>query len=220
MNRSITFSNTPLNMKKIKLLKELLDNNENINQLKIHTYRNIKENKVKIKDSQKFTSIDELIKYIDEKEIEQLEEIEFNIYYKNKNEARLMYKKYDCVWELSYFNQDFNIDSLILNLKCIMRNDPLKLFRQYRGMIIAFFVGITFVFVLKHESAPDFSVFLFFIITWTIILGDAFFSKNVAYRENKFLTRNRDDIILSTIWYILGVITPYIISFLKNSLSK
>lgn len=216
MNRSIIFSNTALNMNKLKRISEILDNNDNIDKLNIYSSRKIKNNKIRINDSQSFTSVNELINYINESDIEILDDLEINIYYKDKNKAMLKYENFEHRWELSYFNQDSNIDSLIFNLKPLMRNNPLKFFRQYRSLLFSFLCGMWFIILLTIGKAPEPSVSWTFTSVYILLFIDMILVKNVAFRENKFISRNKDNII----FYVLGVITPYAINFVMGLINK
>lgn len=220
MNRSIIFSNTALNINKLKRISEILDNNDSISTLKIYSSRKTKENKIKIIDSQSFNSVDELINYIKENDIGILDDIEININYKNKNQAILKYNNFDHRWELSYNNQDSNIDSLIFNLKPLMRNNPFKFFRQYRGLFVSFLCGMWFVMLLIIGKAPKPSISWTFNLIYILLFIDMFLVKNVSFRENKFISRNKDNIILSLISYVLGVITPYAINLIMEVINK
>jgi len=214
MNRSIIFSNTALSIKKLEKISRLLDINESIQNLDIYSTRYIKENKIKINDSKTFHSIRGLIEYINENDIRIINDIEINIYYKNKNKARLKYENFNHRWELSYYDQDSNVDSLIYNLKPLIRNNPLKFFRQYRMLFLSFLCGMWFIILLTLGKTPPTTVSNVFNSIYIVLFIDIFFVKNVAFREYKFLTKNKDDIILSIISYILGVITPYVINWI------
>lgn len=41
-----------------------------------------------------------------------------------------------------------------------------------------------------------------------------------AYYENEFIHKNRDSIILSFIFYVLGLFSSYFIGFIQNLLNK
>ena len=220
MNRSIIFSNTALNMKKLKRIREILDNNDNIDKLNIYSSRKVKDNKIRINDTQAFDSVNELINYINENNIEILNDIEINIYYKDKNKATLKYEDFDHRWELSYYNQDISIDSLIFNLKPLMRNTPFKIFRQYRGWCLAFIYGLWILMILMSGKTLETHVSWAFNLIYILFFIDIFLVKNVAFRENKFISRKKDDIILSIISYVLGVITPYVINFVTELINK
>lgn len=216
MNRKVVFSNTALNCKKLKKIGDLLDNNHEVDKLIIYSVRNIKENHIKIHDSQTFNSIQELMDYINENNIKTLESLEFNIYYKNKNKATLNYEAFDYRWELSFYNQDNNTDSLIFNIKPLLRNNPMKFFRQHRNLVLSFICGLWFMLVLVLGKAPNIYISMIFNTIYILLFIDIFFIKNVAFREYKFISRNKDNFI----FYFLGVITPYIINFIIELLKK
>ena len=89
MDREVVFANKAFKYKDILQLKSVLEENENIESIKIYTIRNIKENKVKIRDGQNFDNMDEFIEYLNYNQITKLENIEMHFIFKNKNRAKL-----------------------------------------------------------------------------------------------------------------------------------
>lgn len=216
MNRSIIFSNTAFNINKLEKISEMLDNNDKITGLDIYSSRVVKENNVKIKDSKTFHTVKELINYITENNVKFINDLEINIYYKNENKAILKYDEFFFYWELSYEKQDSDIDSIIYNLKPIMKNNIIKIFRQYRSftLLLISVLWISLILMFKEIIPTIFSTIILFI--YVGIFFDMIVFKNVAVREYNFLTRKKDDIILSVIFYILGVITPYAINLIGS----
>lgn len=217
MNRKIEFSNTALNSKSLNKISNLLDNNSNIKEIILYSSRDMKENHIKFSDSQTFNSVSELINYIDTNSISLLKSLEINIYYKNKNKATLVYEDWTHKWELSYHEQDENIDSLVYNLQPLLRNSAFKIYRQYRRIIILF-ISISHIILSFSYDIPKYIVYILDLIYFGYFV-DLFFVKNVPYREYKFFQRKKDDIILSIIFYVLGVITPCIWSLIQQLFS-
>lgn len=217
MNRKIEFSNTALNSKALNKISDLLDNNSNVKEIIIHSSRDMKENHIKFSDSQTFKSVIELINYIDTYSISLLKSLEINVYYKNKNKATLVYEDWTNKWELSYFEQDENIDSLIYNLQPLLRNSIFKIYRQYRNFIVVF-LSVSYIIL---SISVDVHRFVTYIVDFIYLLYflDVIFVKNVPYKEYKFFLRKKDDIILSVVFYILGVITPWICSLIQQMFS-
>ena len=208
MNSSISFSNTALSMRKLMKISSLLDNNDNIQSMSIYSWRNVKDNGIKTRDSHSFNDIVSLINYLEENNVNSLEGLEINIYYKNKNNARFEYDDFEHRWELSYYNQDENIDSLIFNLKPLLKNSIFKFFRQYR-MFILIMLSVLDLILISSNYLNEYFARLINIV-FAILFVDIFLIKNIPYREYKFLSRNKDSIILSIIFYVLGLITPFI----------
>lgn len=209
MNRRVIFSNTALTIKKLEKIKYLVDNNQNIKQMNIYSSRRIKENGIKIDDSNSFKKIEELLNYINDNNINVIDNLEININYKNKNMAKLLYENFDNRWELSFDKQDCEIDSLIFNIKPLMKNNLMKLFRQYR-LTISIFVSVIWMIIIKEYVKPHFFLTIVFDVIYLGIIIDMFVMKNVAFRDVKFLRRNKDNFV----FYILGALTPYAIEFI------
>ena len=208
MNSSISFSNTALSMRKLKKISSILDNNGNIKSMSIYSWRDIRENGIKTRDSQTFNDIVSLINYIEENNVNCLEGLEINIYYKNENNARFVYDDFEHRWELSYYNQDENIDSLIFNLKPLLKNSIFKFFRQYRMFILIMLTVLDLILISSNYLNESFARIIN--ILFGILFIDIFLIKNIPYREYKFLSRNKDSIILNIIFYVLGFVTPFI----------
>lgn len=214
MKRRIVFSNTALNQKKLSKISKKIDDNDEIKEIVIYSSRNIKENRTKIYDSQTFKRIKDLIKYIDDNDINTLTSLEINIYYKNKNYAKLNYEEFDNRWELSYNDQDSNIDSLIYNLKPLLKNSPIKVFRQHR-MFLLCLISISWLFLTSNEFITK-TTFITNIVNFIYLLLflDIICVKNIPFREYKFITRNKDSIILSIISFVIGLFFQYALDFI------
>lgn len=195
-------------MGKLKKISGILDNNDNIKSISIYSWRNVKENGIKTRDAQTFTDIVSLINYIEENNVNCLNALEINIYYKNKNSAKFEYDDFEHRWELSYYNQDENIDSLIFNLKPLLKNSLFKFFRQYRSFVLIMLTVFDLILISNYNLNKSFVRVINFL--FYVLFADIFLVKNIPYREYKFLSRNKDSIILSIIFYVLGLVTPFI----------
>ncbi len=217
MDREVVFANKAFKYKDILQLKSVLEENENIESIKIYTIRNIKENKVKIRDGQNFDNMDEFIEYLNYNQITKLENIEMHFIFKNKNRAKLEYTDIINNWVLKYDKQDSNIDSLIYNLNSLIKDNIFRKYRKYRW-VVAMSIGIFYLFL--YNSLKN-SFFIYFMATIVLFIEiDCAIFKNLAYKENNFISKNRDSIFLSILFYVLGVITPYIIEFVISLLNK
>lgn len=213
MEREIVFSNKSLNYKNILKLKEIIDGNENIDSVKIYTVRNIKQKRIKIRDCQSFDNINSFIEYLDLKQISKLESIEIKFFFKNRNSACLMYDDFPCNWILKYDNQDFNVDSIIYNLNDMIKDNVFRKYRKYRSLIIISLASCGLIYSIFATNHLITYVILFLFLLLEV---DSIFFKNLAYKENNFISKNKDSIFLSALFYVLGVITPYIIEFVVN----
>ncbi len=203
--------NRPLNYKRLQALKKELDNNDNIQNMEIVTKRKIEKNKITDTDSKSFDNVNSLIEYLDTNNINTINDIEIKIGFNNKNYCSLKYDDTFHYWELSFDEQDTNINSLIYSLKLILRNSPICAYRKHRDLLFCF-LGATYIIIFANIN----NLIIKSIICVAILLMilDGIFFENLAYKNNKFWENNRDSIILSIIFYILGVVTPYAINFL------
>lgn len=203
--------NKPLNYKRLQALKKELDNNDNIQNMEIVTKRKIEKNKITDTDSKSFDNVNSLIEYLNTNNINTINNIEIKICFNNKNNCLLKYDDTFHYWKLSFNEQDTNINSLIYSLKLILKKSPICIYRKHRDLLF-WFLGITYIIIFVNIN----NLIIKSIICVAILLMflDGIFFKNLAYKNNKFWENNRDSIILSIIFYILGVITPYAINFL------
>ena len=209
MNRSVTFSNSPLTTEKLVKLDNIICSNDSISSIDIYITRRVKENKVKITESHGFNKIKELINYIEVNEIEKINDIRINIYSEKKMYV-LEYNNAYLRWEFSFNEQDTNADSLILNLNVIFKNNIFSIYRQYRGVILYIISIIYFAIMYTMYNKIHFLFLGFISFVYLLLILDVIFVRNIAFRENKFIINNKDEIIISIISFIAGLIAPEI----------
>lgn len=168
---------------------------------KIKTYRNVEF------DKNEFLSFDDFIAYLDN-DINYLDKICFNLKTDEGEELDLEYDDAFDNWELTYNKSTKTIDSFILHIKKIFKKPALDLYKKIRWIIfyIAYAIEIILVFVCKIRNKY---ITIYSILVLLIGITN-YFLKCKPYINNKYILRNRDNII----FYILGVLTPYIIDFI------
>ena len=124
------------------------------------------------------------------------------------------FERYFYNWELTYNKQTTITDSLILNLSNIFTFDIVSLFKRMKStLLLAYFaIQLSSMIIFKFKS--------YMTIVSSILLLTMFlvctYDKCRPYNENAFIERNKDNIF----FYILGVITPYIINLVIKLFSK
>lgn len=209
--KTTKFPNKPLNYKRLQALKKELDINDNIQNMEIVTKRKIEKNKITDTDSKSFNTVNSLIEYLDLDNINTINNIEIKIYFNNENNCSLKYDDTFHYWELSFNEQDTNINSLIYSLKLILKNSPICIYRKYRDLLF-WVLGATYIIIFANIN--NLIIKSIICVAILLMIFDGIFFENLAYKNNKFWENNRDSIILSIIFYILGVVTPYAINFL------
>ena len=216
VEKEITFANKPLTLKKIIKFKEFLTDNKNLKKVEITTTRNFWENNSIASERITFESFDEFINYLNTNEIRKLKEIDIKVYF-NDNRANLRYKNFgQAYWVLTYNKQDADMNSMIYNLNGIFKsNIIIRMYKKNRDEIILY-SSIAYMFLFCFtKNKPLIGIFtVLLIVGW---LNRVLF-RNYAYKENKFINKNKDAIILSVIFYILGVITPFLIKVIQSGI--
>ena len=124
--------------------------------------------------------------------------------------------KYDDIynrWELTYNKKSIEIDGLILNIKSIFRRNIIDIYKQNKHTIFWIVLAIQVTVCVIFQATGIISYILDVLLIITMLLN--VFLKYKPYQSHKFIEKNKDEIILSVIFYILGVATPYAINFIK-----
>ena len=202
-----------LSRKKLEELKDVIENIEGLNVKNINVNLTKKTNKLVEEQKQKFKSFNELFYFLDGG-INRLEDFDWRMITKDGDIIDLEFDRYLYNWELTYNKQTTITDSLILNLSNIFTFDIVSLFkRKERTLLLACLViQLSSMIVFEFKSYMTILSSILSLIMFLICTYD----KCRPYNENVFIERNKDNLF----FYVLGVITPYIINFIINIFSK
>ena len=198
------FNYKTLTREDIVKISDIINNIGGISLVEIKSYRQSKHNKIVEEDKNEFSSFEEFMTYLD-KDISYLDELCISLKTEENEFVDLEYDKYFYNWEILYRKTNKTIDSLILNIRSIFKMNIIDLYKKYRWWFfgIPYIIQLILVLVLKlnnkYVNIYSLFVLLIGITNW--------FVKLKPYKNNKYIKRNKDNII----FYILGVITPYII---------
>ncbi len=198
------FNYKTLTREDIVKISNIINNIGGISLVEIKSYRQSKHNKIVEEDKNEFSSFEEFMTYLD-KDISYLDELCISLKTEENEFVDLEYDKYFYNWEILYRKTTKTIDSLILNIRSIFKINIIDLYKKYRWWFfgIPYIIQLILVLVLKlnnkYVNIYSLFVLLIGITNW--------FVKLKPYKNNKYIKRNKDNII----FYILGVITPYII---------
>lgn len=197
----------------IEKLQEIIERIDGLNIKVIKTYRKMKINKIIEEQKKEFDNFEELLTYLDDS-VNYLENFSIEMITEEKEKVDLEFDKYFYNWELTYNEQTKTVDSLILNLSTVFTFSLTDFFRKKHWIIFWVLYGIQLflTFYLKDKSMFT-TIYSLFILFLSIL---NFFIKCRPYANNKFINRNKDNIV----FYFLGVITPYIIDFVINMFAK
>lgn len=199
--------------KKIDIMKlqEIIEGIDGLNVKVIKTYRKMKINKIVEEQKKEFNKFEDLLIYLDDS-VNYLENFSIEMITDENEQVDLEFDKYFYNWELTYNKQTKTIDSLILNLSNLYTFSLIDFFKKKHWIMFWILYGIQLFLTFYLKDKSIFTVIYSVIIMFLSIFN--FFIKCRPYSNNKFINRNKDNII----FYFLGVITPYIIDFIINLL--
>ena len=197
----------------IEKLQEIIGSIDGLNVKVIKTYRKMKINKIVDEQKKEFDNFEDLLIYLNDS-VNYLENFSMEMITEEKEKVDLEFDKYFYNWELTYNKQTKTIDSLILNLSTIFKFSLTDFLKKKHWIIFWILYGfqLFLTFYLKDKSIFT-TIYSLFILFLSIL---NFFIKCRPYANNKFINRNKDNIV----FYFLGVITPYIIDFIINIFTK
>lgn len=202
-----------LNRKKLEELKDVIENIDGLNVKSINVNLTKKTNKLVEEQKQEFKNFNELFCFLDGG-INRLEDFNLRLITRDEDIIDLEFERYFYKWELTYNKQTTITDSLILNLSNIFTFDIVSLFKRMKSTLLlaCFAIQLSSMIIFKFKS--------YMTIVSSILLLTMFlvctYDKCRPYNENAFIERNKDNIF----FYILGVITPYIINLVIKLFSK
>lgn len=194
-------------------IQGIIESIDGLNVKVIKTYRKMKINKIVEEQKKEFIKFEDLLIYLDDS-VSYLENFSIEMVTDENEKVDLEFDKYFYNWELTYNKQTKTIDSLILNLSTVYTFNLTDFLKKKHWIIfwILYGVQLFLTFYLKDKSIFT-TIYSFFIMLLSIF---NFFIKCRPYSNNKFINRNKDNIV----FYFLGVITPYIIDFIINLFNK
>lgn len=206
------FSFKTLNYSDFLKLLEIIDTTKELSIENISISRKIKINGISNNDSNNFNNIKDLKEYLNE-DIKHLDKVKICIKVNEKSNLELEYNDIYNKWILSFNDNSMVIDGLILNLKSVFRFNFLDFVKSKKNLIF-WIVWITqVVLCVLFKIGGIFSIILSFSVIILSILN--FSLKLKPYSNNNFYKKHRD-LILNFIFYVLGVITPYLIDYVRN----
>ena len=206
---NINFAYKRFNLISIQSLFNMLENIDGL-EISINIVR-----KVKIHDSTKEErknnlKVSEFIKYLtnDSNGVKNLNELEINLNIINEQVVTIKYIDFLGIkyWRVIYDRQSKTVDAVIYNLKKIYKNSLFNLYHTFSNLI--FFI------LCIAGTTSDSNIKLIFSTLLIVLLFDKVLYKELPYKNSKFLLKNKDSIVLSIIFYVLGVITPYLVEIL------
>lgn len=206
------FSFKTLNYSDFLKLLEIIDATKELSIENISISRKIKINGISNNDSNNFNNIKDLKEYLNE-DIKYLDEVKICIKVNEKSNLELEYNDIYNKWFLSFNDNSMVIDGLILNLKSVFRFNFLDFVKSKKSLIfwIVWITQVVLCVLFKIDGI--FSIILSFSAIMLSILN--FSLKLKPYSNNNFYKKHRD-LILNFIFYVLGVITPYLIDYVRN----
>lgn len=199
----------PLNRKNIEKLYEMLKYDDDV-EISVSIKRKFKKNSTISEQICSFNTLEEFCKYVDDNGIRNLKDIDF---YVSKNKVNGISLRYECYfwpkWCLYYREDNTSTDAVIFRLKNFFKFNLYYLYKSASPILLWIYSYALTLYKVKY--------YYIILIIWLVMLSDLIFNRKYPYKENAFLQRNKDSIILSIIFYILGVLTPILIEFITKS---
>lgn len=215
---SISYSNKALNFKSFKKLFEDIQTVENVDETKICISFTEKNKNLKKRYDEEFNSIPELLECV--RKLKKIDSIEVDFLYK-KSIIKLKYDVYDYCWILDY-NEENNVTNAIrFILQKHFNTNFIKNFIFQKTFILwLIFWGISLITLLLIESEKltsnigKIAAIIVFSILALLIVLDIYkiLRRTKPYINNKFWEEHKIEIVQNIIFFVLGVITPYVIS--------
>lgn len=222
--QTIKFSNKTLNYASFKELFERLQKVENIDKVKIAIKYTENKDNIKKVFEKVFNSIDELLQNVEK--IKSIDEIEGK-FYKQEVLATLTYESRTNGWRLSYHKENNTTNSIIYVLNSFFKPNLIKNIWAYKKYYIL--LGLYTIFMIsvgiysehiqissEKEIIYAILIIIPFLILFTCVMRNDILGIKKAYKNNKFWENHKVDIIQNIIFYVLGIVTPYIISWIRN----
>lgn len=212
----VVFKYKELSYSDIESISNIIKSTDSIKLYKIVSSREIKENKVLHSEERKFKNFTDFLDYLSE-DIKCLDELRFIFMDKNGDEIWLLYTGIFNKWELTYNKKTMEVDGFVSNIRNIFKRNIIDIYKQKKLTIfwIVWTLQVTACIILKINGIISYflSISLIIAMLLNVIL------KRKPYRNHKFIKKNKDEIILNIIFYALGVITPYILEFIKSAIN-
>ena len=212
----VVFKYKELSYSDIESISNIIKSTDSIKLYKIVSSREIKENKVLHSEEREFKNFTDFLDYLSE-DIKCLDELRFIFMDKNGDEIWLLYTGIFNKWELTYNKKTMEVDGFVSNIRNIFKRNIIDIYKQKKLTIFwtVWTLQVTACIILKINGIISYFLSISLIITMllNVIL------KRKPYRNHKFIKKNKDEIILNIIFYALGVITPYILEFIKSAIN-
>lgn len=212
----VVYKYKELSYSDIESISNIIKPTDAIKIYKIVASREIKENKVLHSEEKEFKNFDDFLEYLSE-DIRYLDKLRFIFMDKNGDEIWLTYTDIFNKWELTYNKKTMEVDGFVSNIRNIFKRNIFDIYKQKKFTIfwVIWTLQVTSCIILKIDGII--SYFLSILLLITMLLNALL--KRKPYRNHKFIKKNKDEIILNIIFYALGVITPYILEFIKSAIN-
>lgn len=210
MRHEIFLFDKTLDLKEINQIIKIVENIPEIELDNISIKNVSRVNGIKEYINKRIEDVSEAKKYFGE--IDKIESVAFNLKVKNtKSSFSLHYNEYAFFvrgWNIEYNQNNAYVDAFVYNIKKIFRPSILDVYNsiRYMGLFVMWFISII-TLAIDNQNITNIIV-----ISQIIYILDCVLRRRKAYKRSTFFKEHKDEIILGVIFYVLGVITPYIIN--------
>ena len=221
---TIYFSNKSLNYSSMKKLFNEIDKIENIQAININIRHSIKKDNIQKDDDETFNNIPDFLNTL--RDLNKIDSIETNLH-TDDSTITLKYNEYTEGWEMNYYKQNNVTKTMIYILNNHFKPNAIKniLFRYiiiiwiifgFMNWIISNCINI----IYKDTKEFQIGVNLYYCtvaLTFILLILLSIYKqvkRKKPYKNSKIWEKHKFDIIINIVFYVLGVFTPYFITWI------
>lgn len=221
---TINFSNKSLNYSNMEKLFNEINKIENIEAINITISHSIKKDNIHKKEDEIFNSIPDFLNKL--KDLNKIDSIEVKLHTCNSI-ITLEYNEYTKGWKMHYYNENNVTKTMIYILNKHFKPNVIKkiLFGDIFIIWIIFCISSWLIsncisVIFKDTKEMPIGVQIYYCIVAIIFVLLILLSlynlirRRKPYINNKIWEKHKFDIIINIVFYVLGILTPYIITWI------
>lgn len=221
---TINFSNKSLNYSGMEKLFNEIDKIENIQAININISHSIKKDNIHRKEDETFNNIKDFLNTL--KNLNKIDSIEIKLH-TNNSIITLEYTEYTKGWKMHYDNQNNVTKTMTYILNNHFKPNILKkiLFENifivwivfgFINWIISNYFNIIYKDTNEIPMGVKFYYYIVAVIFIFLILLSVYnlIKRKKPYKNSKFWEKHKFDIKINIVFFLLGVLTPYVIAWM------
>ena len=220
----IYFSNKSLNYSGMEKLFNEIYKIENIKAININISYSIKKDNIQKKEDNEFNNIPDFLNAL--RKLNKIDSIETKLH-TNNSIITLEYTEYTEGWEMHYYKQNNVTKAMIYILNNHFKPNAIKNILFNYIFIIWIIFGFTNLIIsncinviYKDTKEMPIGVQLYYFavaLTFILLILLSIYKqikRKKPYKNSKFWEKHKFDIIINIVFYVLGILTPYFITWI------